>query len=131
MPKEVKSQPLEYACCGKTNDKISAKRVYSSKLLDGRFQRNRSSQCVSFVITKNKPMPSDVASISIIVPVYNNAQALSECLSALISASNGESEIIVVDDASTDGTPVVASQKVYVFFGLKKTRVQEPRETTE
>jgi GT2 family glycosyltransferase len=48
--------------------------------------------------------------LSMIVPVYNNPQDLRECLSALIASAYPGSEIIVVDDASTDGTPSVAAQ---------------------
>jgi glycosyltransferase involved in cell wall biosynthesis len=48
--------------------------------------------------------------ISIIVPVYNNASDIVECSSALIASSYPGSEIIVVDDASTDDTPLVAAQ---------------------
>lgn len=48
--------------------------------------------------------------VSIIVPVYNNPQDLQECLSALRAASCPDSEIIVVDDASTDDTPAVAAR---------------------
>jgi Glycosyl transferase family 2 len=48
--------------------------------------------------------------ISIIVPVYNNPRDLRSCLAALTAASCPGSEIIVVDDASTDDTPLVAAQ---------------------
>jgi GT2 family glycosyltransferase/4-amino-4-deoxy-L-arabinose transferase-like glycosyltransferase len=48
--------------------------------------------------------------LSIIVPVYNNPQDLRECLSALIALSCPGSEIIVVDDASTDDTAFAAAQ---------------------
>ena len=48
--------------------------------------------------------------ISLIVPTYNNPQDLRQCLSALIAASHPGSEIIVVDDASTDDTPAVAAR---------------------
>jgi glycosyltransferase involved in cell wall biosynthesis len=48
--------------------------------------------------------------LSIIIPVYNNPQDLRECLSALIASSCPGSEIIVVDDASTDDTLSVAAQ---------------------
>jgi glycosyltransferase involved in cell wall biosynthesis len=48
--------------------------------------------------------------LSVIIPVYNNPQDLRECLSALIASSCPGSEIIVVDDASTDDTPSVAAQ---------------------
>jgi len=46
--------------------------------------------------------------VSIIVPVYNSAVELRECLSALTSAGP-DSEIIVVDDASTDESAAVAA----------------------
>jgi GT2 family glycosyltransferase/4-amino-4-deoxy-L-arabinose transferase-like glycosyltransferase len=48
--------------------------------------------------------------LSIIVPVYNNPQDLRECLSALIASSCPGSEIIVVDDASTDDTASAAAR---------------------
>jgi len=48
--------------------------------------------------------------ISIIVPVYNNLKDLRECLSALIASDCPGSEIIVVDDGSTDDTASVAVQ---------------------
>ena len=48
--------------------------------------------------------------ISVIIPVYNGTRELPECLSAVkASAKNSDTEIIVVDDASTDETPAVAA----------------------
>ena len=47
--------------------------------------------------------------ISIIVPVYNNSRDLKESLSALIASSPPSSEIIVVDDGSTDKSASVAA----------------------
>lgn len=46
--------------------------------------------------------------ISIIIPVYNDAEHLFECVSALKSSPPADCEIIVVDDGSTDDTPRVA-----------------------
>ena len=42
--------------------------------------------------------------LSIIVPAYNNAGDLLECLTALARSAPVDSEILVVDDASTDDT---------------------------
>ena len=42
--------------------------------------------------------------ISVVVPVYNDATHLPECLAALQRAATADTEIIVVDDASTDGS---------------------------
>jgi len=49
-----------------------------------------------------------VISISIIVPVHNNAHDVPECLSALGTSCHPDSEIIVVDDGSTDDIVSVA-----------------------
>jgi glycosyltransferase involved in cell wall biosynthesis len=56
------------------------------------------------------PMSTEAIRISIIVTVYNSAQLVSECVAALIAAAGPNSEIIVVDDASTDNTPLLAAQ---------------------
>jgi glycosyltransferase involved in cell wall biosynthesis len=50
--------------------------------------------------------------ISFIVPAYNEEHELSETLAAIHAAASGATqpyEIIVVDDASTDATPQIAS----------------------
>jgi len=54
-------------------------------------------------------MQAQPISLSIIVPVYNNSRDLKECLSAIMAASPSNTEIIVVDDASTDDTFPTAS----------------------
>jgi glycosyltransferase involved in cell wall biosynthesis len=41
--------------------------------------------------------------ISVVIPVYNSGADLERCLDALLRNSLGEVEVIVVDDASTDG----------------------------
>jgi GT2 family glycosyltransferase len=55
-------------------------------------------------------MPDNSIGISIIVPAYNKPQDLLECLVALIASSCLSSEIIVVDDASTDDIASVAAR---------------------
>ncbi|HEY3173065.1 MAG TPA: glycosyltransferase family 2 protein, partial [Thermoanaerobaculia bacterium] len=57
--------------------------------------------------------------VSVIVPVYDNAADLAECLGALVPSAGRETEIIVVDDGSTDDTPNVASQ-----FGVQVLRLE-------
>src|SRR5438046_10686965 len=50
--------------------------------------------------------------ISFIVPAYNEEHELSDTLAAIREAASGAArpyEIIVVDDASTDATPQIAS----------------------
>jgi glycosyltransferase involved in cell wall biosynthesis len=53
---------------------------------------------------------SDSIRLSIIVPVHNNARDLRDCVTALIDECGPDSEIIVVDDASTDESPSVAAR---------------------
>lgn len=46
--------------------------------------------------------------LSIVVPAYNSPRELAECLAAVQADAPADAELIVVDDASTDGTPDVA-----------------------
>jgi GT2 family glycosyltransferase len=48
--------------------------------------------------------------ISVIIPAYNNAAGLPECLDAITRSTGPEDEVIVVDDASTDDTPAAAAR---------------------
>jgi glycosyltransferase involved in cell wall biosynthesis len=57
------------------------------------------------------------ATISCIVPVYNGARFLGEALDSILAQSLPPSEIIVVDDGSTDATPdVVAAYAKQVSY---------------
>src|ERR671924_2313726 len=58
--------------------------------------------------------------LSVIVPAYNNPQALRECLAALMASADPAAEILVVDDASTDDTPAVAAR-----MGVRVLRLAE------
>ena len=46
--------------------------------------------------------------ISVIIPVYNGAGMLEDCVSSVLNAGNRIAEIIIVDDGSTDQTLSVA-----------------------
>ena len=58
--------------------------------------------------------------LSIVIPVYNNAAGLAECLLALIPAAGAAREIIVVDDGSTDDTTIVASSFAVRLLRLER-----------
>lgn len=45
--------------------------------------------------------------VSIVVPVYNGARYLKECLDSLLGQTLSDFEVVVVDDCSTDSTPTV------------------------
>src|SRR5262245_37337052 len=57
--------------------------------------------------------------LSALIPNYNHARYLGECLDALLSQSRPPDEIIVVDDASTDD-----SFEVISGFARREKRIQ-------
>ena len=48
--------------------------------------------------------------ISVIVPVWNDAEKLRPCLEGLVASTHRDRELIVVDDASSDASPEVARE---------------------
>ena len=65
--------------------------------------------------------------VSVIVPAYNNADELSQCLSALRTATGAESELIVVDDASNDDVSSTAARFGARFLRLARNAAPPPR----
>lgn len=47
--------------------------------------------------------------VSIIIPVYNGEQTLAKCLKSIFDQTFRDFKIIVVDDGSTDQTPIILS----------------------
>ena len=45
--------------------------------------------------------------VSAIIPAYNEADVIARCLASLLDQTHRPHEVIVVDDGSTDGTPVI------------------------
>jgi len=56
--------------------------------------------------------------LSVIVPVYNAAGFLDRCLASLAASEFRDYECIVVDDASTDDTPLVARRHPVAVLAL-------------
>lgn len=65
-------------------------------------------------------MPSAPPRVSIVVPVYNDARNLADCLAALEAAALPGSELIVVDDASRDESVAVARHAGATVIALEK-----------
>lgn len=57
--------------------------------------------------------------ISIIVPVYNVAQYLQECIDSIMNQTYTNLEIILVDDGSTDGSSQICDE-----YALKEKRIK-------
>jgi hypothetical protein len=49
-----------------------------------------------------------IPATTVIVPAYNAAGTIQKCLAALLASTGAESEIVVVDDGSTDDTAALA-----------------------
>lgn len=55
-------------------------------------------------------MGSVMSGLSVVIPVFNGAATLRNCLEALFLSTIAPLEVVVVDDASTDGSPEIAAQ---------------------
>jgi hypothetical protein len=53
-------------------------------------------------------MPASSSSVSVVVPTYNRASMLAECLASLAKQTQPPLEVLVIDDGSSDDTPIVA-----------------------
>ncbi len=60
--------------------------------------------------------------ISVVITCHNYGRFLRECLESVLAQERQPDEIVVVDDASTDTTPVVAA--AYADYGVRYERVE-------
>lgn len=56
---------------------------------------------------------------SIIIPVYNSANTIRECLESIVSQSFSDFEVIIVNDGSTDNT-----EEIIKSFSENDTRIK-------
>lgn len=56
-------------------------------------------------------MPDSQSLVSVVIPTYNRAHYLPECLAGVLGQTHSRLEVLVVDDGSTDGTqPLMEKQ---------------------
>jgi len=65
--------------------------------------------------------------VSVVVPTYNRAKFLTECIQSILSQSFHDFEIIVIDDGSTDNTAKVLSDYPVRYFWQKNQGVAAAR----
>lgn len=66
-----------------------------------------------------------MVNVSIIVPVYNAKNYIKRCLDSCVSQTLQDIEIIVVDDASTDGTGEIVQKYVEEYPNRVKAIFQQ------
>jgi len=65
--------------------------------------------------------------VSIIVPARNEEESISSCIEGVLSQEGLKKEVIVVDDASEDDTPMIIIRN-YLCRGVKLVRISGPEE---
>jgi len=60
-----------------------------------------------------------MAKVSVIIPVFNAEKYISTCIESLISQSYSDFEIICVDDGSTDNSPRILQQYMFIDSRIK------------
>ena len=55
-------------------------------------------------------LPRNQPLVSVCIPAYNGMAYLKDCLDSLLAQSFRDFELLIVDDASTDGTPEFVRQ---------------------
>ena len=88
--------------------------------------KNGESDLPAATTTDNAPAQVSSCAVSVIVPMYNAAEYIAECLDSLLIQTLEDFEVIVVDDCSTDNSVEIAESYIEKFNGrltLTKTKV--------
>ena len=48
--------------------------------------------------------------LSVVVPVYNIKEFLPDCINSVLSQFNGNTELLLIDDGSTDGSEKICDE---------------------
>ena len=75
-------------------------------------------------VVKSAALHSSLPAVSIIIPLYNAAEYIGECLDSILKQTFQDFEVIVVDDCSTDNSAAIVKGYVSKFKGrrLKLTK---------
>ena len=74
-------------------------------------------------VVKPAAVNSSLPAVSIIIPMYNAAEYIGECLNSLLGQTFKDFEVIVIDDCSTDNSAAIVKGYVSKFKGrLKLTK---------
>jgi GT2 family glycosyltransferase len=73
-------------------------------------------------VQRRAPQARRAWEISVVIPAYNAARYIGEALQSVAAQSLAASEVIVVDDGSTDGTPEIAERCGGVVRVLRQER---------
>jgi glycosyltransferase involved in cell wall biosynthesis len=65
--------------------------------------------------------------VSIVLPTYNGSRYIGESLESCVAQTYGNIEVIVVDDASTDGTPGLVARHAAASDRIKSVRHERNR----
>ncbi len=65
---------------------------------------------IEFIPDRTEAKPPEPIRVSVIIPTYNRAPFLRDCLLALVEQTSPPREVIVVDDGSTDRTPEILAE---------------------
>lgn len=68
--------------------------------------------------------------VSVIVPTFNNAANIEECVYSIISQTYKNVEIIIVDDGSTDGTSEVVASLINKYGNITYKKIQNSKSPT-
>ena len=60
--------------------------------------------------------------ISVIIPVYNSEKYLDICLESVLGQRNAEIEILLIDDASSDGSPDICLEYEHKYHNVRYFR---------
>ncbi len=89
-------------------------RLYSSLPPCGACGFRLSSLCTHLLVSVYYSLMKKALSLSIVIPVYNEASSLPQCLKAIAAQTLKPDEVIVVDNNSTDRTVEVTAQYKFV-----------------